>query len=807
MKKLKLLIALLTVSLSMGVIAACGGGGDDSSLETQSSTATQQNPPVSVGGGDSSSALKEIEGVSFTGATYVYDGQQKQILIVGDLPSGVTPTYTNNVGTDVGTYNASVVLSGEGYQTKTLTATLTITKAEITANLQFDNDTVEYDTFAHSLTLIGDVPSGVVVTYTYNGQEVDGVTEVGQYTVQAILTGANYQTKTLTATLTIQSTEKLLYSINHNGTVYFQNDLDDQKLYKVEDGEVIKVCNDVPERFYSNGTDLYYYSSSLFSKKIKKISGTSKPSDVYSVSGESLTCDGDYVYYAVNNLVFNTDENGIYRYKLDGSESEPTRLTTDKADYLVVEDGYLYYCNLSQGKHLYALNLQSLQSTCIVEEQVSYIIEDKGVLYFDSKPNGLLTNSTICRYIIAEQKVVKMTNDSGMYLTKVGNDIYYVNNDILTSKLFGDGIYKVSATANALMGTKVISATDNGYSSLTSDGTLLYYYKLNDKHLYSYNPQTEEETDLMASFVPPVEEVALMGEAKLAEYNGEIYYTNPRDNSCLYKYNTQTRQHSKVLADCVAGVWFNGDYMYYSTFILTNYALFRMDMKTGEIVKLCSDRCESLIFENDSIYFIDTNASPVKNVLKKMNLDGTNVQDVFTSENMHITGMQKIGNTFYFVRNPLGYKTLCSYTLGESKMVNTGEKMFEMVIVGNKVYYYYEASTVANSALKRCNLDGSNAETLVSGVQINDIFVEGNNVYYSSTKGSIGTFCYNLSTSQNANISDDVADGITLINNQVWFIQTAVEYTELLGVSDMPIHAGEGDGYLYVYDGNIVTKK
>jgi hypothetical protein len=104
-------------------------------------------------------------------------------------------------------------------------------------------------------------------------------------------------------------------------------------------------------------------------------------------------------------------------------------------------------------------------------------------------------------------------------------------------------------------------------------------------------------------------------------------------------------------------------------------------------------------------------------------------------------------------------------------------------------------------------LDGSNAETLVSGVQINDIFVGGNNVYYSSTKGSIGTFCYNLSTSQNANISDDVADGITLINNQVWFIQTAVDYTELLGVSDMPIHAGEGDGYLYVYDGNTVTKK
>ena len=102
--------------------------------------------------------------------------------------------------------------------------------------------------------------------------------------------------------------------------------------------------------------------------------------------------------------------------------------------------------------------------------------------------------------------------------------------------LFGDGIYKISVTASgSLPGTKVLSTENNGYSSLTSDGELLYYYKLNDKHLYSYDASTGEETDMMKNYTPPVEQVVYVGGAAITEYNGEVYYTNPLDSSCLYK--------------------------------------------------------------------------------------------------------------------------------------------------------------------------------------------------------------------------------------------------------------------------------
>ena len=61
-------------------------------------------------------ALNEITTAKFESVTVEWNGQQKSITVTG-LPEGVTVEYTNNVGTEVGTYDATAVLSGEGYQT------------------------------------------------------------------------------------------------------------------------------------------------------------------------------------------------------------------------------------------------------------------------------------------------------------------------------------------------------------------------------------------------------------------------------------------------------------------------------------------------------------------------------------------------------------------------------------------------------------------------------------------------------------------------------------------------------------------
>ena len=696
------------------------------------------------------------------------------------------------------------MLECANYNTKTLTATLVINKADITG-ITFSGKTVEYDTEEHSIAIVGNVPAGVIVTYTCGDDLFTSASQVGKYDIVATLSGPNHNTLTVGATLTIKSTEALLYVASLGDVIYFQNDLDGKKLYKIEDGEIIKVNNDVPEYFFTDGESLYYYSSAFLAKSIKKISESGTVSLVLSsVNGEHLTTDGTYVYYAVNSLF--GDDQGIYRYALDGSDEEPIRISENKATYLTVIGNKLYYSNKSDGGKLYVMPLSGGVSTLVHDEKVSYLVADGNMLYFDF---AKLVGSAIYKYNTSNGELTKMTTDSGKYLVKIDNYIYYINNDLLTSNIFGDGIYRVNTviSGSILPGTKIISATDNGYSSLATDGEYLYYYKLNDKHLYRYDIDSGEEVDLMEGYEPPVEPIYPVGDTVIAVYGDEIYYTNPTDGllngACLYKYNPVTNQHVKVLADDVAGVWFHENKMFYSTCILTNYALFCMDLDTGAIVKVNSDRCQDLIFEGEYIYYLKVNTVLGKNQIMRMAIADIGLEDaeptvIFDGKNVAVTGLTKVGDTFYFVVNPalIGYQKLHSFTIGDSKATDLDEKAFEVVNIGDVLYFYDDTA----NAIKCYN--GGKVTTLVAGVTVNDLAVAGNTLYYSSTEGRVGVYAYSLSAGTEKKISDSVGEALTFDGENLWFISTAVGY-----VGDYPVHSGNGDYALYCYDGARLIKK
>jgi len=75
--------------------------------------------------------LGNIEGVTFAGGPYTYDGTEKKVEITGTLPEGVTVSYENNTGTNAGSYSAKATLSGEYYNTKVLNTTFKIDRAKI----------------------------------------------------------------------------------------------------------------------------------------------------------------------------------------------------------------------------------------------------------------------------------------------------------------------------------------------------------------------------------------------------------------------------------------------------------------------------------------------------------------------------------------------------------------------------------------------------------------------------------------------------------------------------------------------------
>lgn len=737
---------------------------------------------------------------------FTYDGTEKSVLLQ-NLPNGVSVrVYENNAKTNAGNYTATASFNfDEVNHNAPIVQNLnwTISKATL-QNIDFNDTTVEYDTMEHSIELVGNIPENSIVKITYDNEEVTGKTEVGTYTAHLLITNPNYYDFEKTAKLTIKSTEKQLFSAIFNGKIYFQNDLDGEKLYVYSNGNIEKVNNDIPEYFVSSNNSLYYFSSSLFSKTLKSFDGksTSKISDI---SGEYLATDGTYLYYAVNNLALGTDKNGIYKLKLDGSSEAPVRIVKDKAKYLNIYNNEIFYANASDGNKLYKVSANASEQetgTLLFDEKVSYLIQDSGVLYFNSTKTklGVPTASAIRKFIISSKTCVKLSTDAGKYLTKIGSDIYYINSDKITSEIFGDGIYKISSLISSdsnLPGTKVLSSDDNGYSSLTAIQNKLYYYKLNNKHLYCYDLSNSTEKDLMANFVVPESQESPSGYAKIAEHNGEIYYTDPLDNNCLYKYNPLTKTRLKVLSESVSGVYFNENYMYYSTYVLTQYALWRMNLNTNDIEKISSSRCDNLIFDNETIYYIKV-GSLYNNYIMKMNLDGTNVQKLYDDKNLWVASFEKIDNYLYFTINPkLGKKYIYRLDLSTNEAENLSLRSNYMIISNNIIYYY----NIEDSSICAYNISSQKEQILATSVNVNNMIILNGKLYFSSTSSNyLGLYSLDLTSKKITRLSDKCAESMTIVSNKIYFLQVSNSYT-----SDYPT-LSNGNGCLYYFDGTKIVK-
>jgi hypothetical protein len=165
-----------------------------------------------------------IEGATFSDRTVTYNGQNQTIL-VANAPAGVQVAYTMNGvtfsgATNVGVYEVTATLTGDKFATLTLTATLTIQKADITG-VSFADSEVVFNGGNQTIA-VANVPAGVTVVYEHNDAEFSGRTNVGTYPVTATLSGANYNTLKLEADFTIKRANIAGVTFN-NATFAFNN--------------------------------------------------------------------------------------------------------------------------------------------------------------------------------------------------------------------------------------------------------------------------------------------------------------------------------------------------------------------------------------------------------------------------------------------------------------------------------------------------------------------------------------------------------------------------------------------------------
>ena len=745
--------------------------------------------------------LEDITGVSFANATYTYDGATHTLLVSGNVPSGVNVSYQNNTATNAGEYNAKATLSGEGYNPLTLTAKLTINKATM-SGITFADETFEYDGTPKTLEIVGQPPQGSTIKYTCaeNSSITNTATDSGVYNITATITNPNYNTLTLTAKMTIKGSDVERHLLYNDGVLYFANALDNDYLYSYDGSEVERLSGDIPYDFTVIGDDIYFRSKSLFSS-VKSISNGS----ISSIAGESaeyLVSDGSNLYFVKNGLT--QAGSGIYKIQLNGS-NEPTisLLSQGKAKYLQYYNGYLYFADGANGYKLSKLSTSGTARTLVVDSKISTLTLDNGYLFYTV--DNLLSGDYIASYKISSGTTRKLTMDAGANLTLIGNKLYYINIDLLTSNVFGDGIYYVNAyptVDNSSPGTKLVG--DDTYSSLTkiSDNEVAYY-RVSDQMLIIHNLSNNTMVEVLDGFEIPEYTPLSLG-SKTLDYNGVLYYLDLYKDKCLYAYYPSTGTSVKISSNKVVDFSIIGDYLYINTVSwIVNNDMYRINLKTGGVAeKISTYDCNDICGDGTNVFFVEKNAGGVTTAIHVIKSDGTH--DMMYSSG--VNNLRYYDGYIYFEKSNKLYKMpTTGYVKDEATLVFDGAKVNAFEIKDGVVYFRETYGLLGSSkCLSKVKVDGTGYAKWITDVDPVEIHIGGDAVYfYSDTidanKAGLYKVAFNASTA--TKIVGREIGGVTYYTTAITVIGNDVYFVNYNGVTVGAI----SDSHLYKL--NTITKE
>ncbi len=748
-KKMKKSAYLLAFVL---LLASCSEG--NKPIENDDKTSSQ-----SV----SSKDLLKFSDAKFDSCSYPYDGNQHILEEVSGIPEGTKVSYSNRESyIDVGSYACEAILSKDGYEQKTLNATLTILPIDF-SGISFESKIITYDGSNHfdDIQVVGFLPEESVVTqkvYNEDKIEVNEAIEIGTYFYTAKIANKNYNELTLSATLTIKRNRlDMPIFASSDGTIYFSNGLDDNALYTLKDSTFKLIEYTTVKEFnkYSSSKAIYI-GSSLFQSAAKEITNTDTEV-LYTEFGmdDFVKKDDSTYYYSKNNLF--GDDSGIYKVTLTSEEPVVEKVFSGKTDDLSIYENYLYFKNKEDHGYLYRLNLGNNVSSCVLENKIhEYVINDDSLYcVLNNKINDFIGYVELSSN---NPTVKKITDAAGEFLTIKNNYLYYNYTD-----LFGiidetkKGIYRINVLTNKE--EQILQIDGINGMDVENDNTLLYIDE-KDARLYRYNIQSRTKTDLLNGFVPPEKTPLNLG-GKTIKYGNDIYFLNMYDGKCLYKYNETSGKIIKTSANKVDDFFIYNDSLYFnSVTMLMNNDIYLVNLRKGnESRRINTNDIRGLVSDGNYIYGTHYNFLGVAGGIARMDLDGEgyikfsevngaknfaikdeklyfincttgqdngdiqyyNLSDIIaTSSDLKpndLPATNKIknvrqfifeGDAIYYIyqgtiKNFIARSSLTTLEEG-TKLVNEKCAPKEMIIVENEIYYYsYPQTSSANAGLFKVN--------------------------------------------------------------------------------------------------------
>lgn len=743
---------LLPAALAL-FVAACNSGGGDPTTQPSAQPTTQVDPTTSPSSpvdptSSSGETKKDFVGVSFDSSTVTYDGQPHILGEVSGAPEGTTITYTGRSQfTNVGTYNASAKLTKEGYNDKTLNATLTISPAEF-SGVTYASKSVKYDGAEHinDIQLVGTLPTGTTVTETIKNSSDVAVTsaiDVGTYSYTCVLSNSNYKTLTLNATLTIKAEKaNMPVFVSSDGTVYFANGLHNGYLYSYSNSQLSLIDYSSPKEFnkYSPSSVLFI-AGSTFLNSVKQVK-SGQTDSIYTDSNiDDFVKYSENIYYYSSNAL-KASKSGIYKVDATNTDKEPvvTKVFEGKSDNLAIYGGNLYFTNGNDNNYIYKMNLSNNTTSLVMSEKVHEFTINSNRLY-------CTVNGTLNDYIGyldlsgSSTEPTKLTNAAGEFLTVKNGYLYYNYTDLFSAIDDSQkGIWRISVAggkAEHLLTNSGVS----GFDVESSDSII--YTDTTNLHLYRFNLTTAKFTDILDGFVAP-EVTPLNTGGQTISLGTKTYYLNMYAGKTLYVYDEVTKRNSQLTTNKVQDFYiYNGNMYFNQVSMLTNNDLYVVNLNVGgEAEKLNSNDVRNMISDGTYLYATHYNWAGTAGGLSRMKLDGT--EYVKFSEINGAKNLTIKDNKLYFVNCSTGqdngyieYINLTSVTptsegIESTRLSNNIKNVKQFAFDENNIFYIYNG-TIENS-VRRTDFTSLGEGTKIASTKTNpnEILLNGNYVYYYS---------------------------------------------------------------------------
>ena len=669
--------------------------------------------------------------------------------------------------------------------------------------ITFESKKFDYDGNEHQITITGQLPEGTSVSYSSNVSGITNkATNVGKYEIKATISGSGYKTLELTAILQIVSNDKERNIVATNSGVFFENAMDNDKVYFYDGLNVKKVSNSSTLDMIKISNNQVAYSSDLLEQVGMGSFGT------YTVSSGNINKDnfinkaasyiqknGTKYYFAVNSL----KNAAIYSY--DTETEELTKLSDGKAYYLQLDSAYneIYFADGANGNKLSKISLSSpSERTVVVDAKINNLIMHNGCLFYTV--NNLL-GDYIEKLTLLSNVRLKITQDAGASLTVFGDDLYYVNVDKLTTRIVGDGIFKVSTKTvkeSSAPGTKVIDGGDYGVCSLATDGTFLYYYDIDNYKLIKYNVSTKQSINILDGFVKPADPTPTSFGGKVLTYGDTIFYQDIYDNKALHSYNVKTKVEQCVTDLKVADFSIIGDYLFINMVSkAVDNNTYVIDIKNGGEPQLINNYSASdMCTDGTYIYYILDNASGVATAIHKCKLDGTDDVEIYDKgvSNLRYTN----GRLLFIDENNIHVLDLTTNV--DTEVEVEGRSIHTTVFDTDGVFIYYRdmyGIGYTSKRLAKCKLDGTDDVKLVDNGKtdpISIVYKDGYVYYYCDTTKPAQNGLFKVGASGTSS-----TDGTSILPcNQTYYAETFSFLGNNIYFLNYSLGGSFGDSKIYV---------